>query len=953
MKAIILFFCLSFGCGFFANAQLLDFSPSFPTEQDNITLTFDASKASGGLKDCGCEVYIHTGVITDKSTGPSDWKYVKHNSFSTPYPDVKLTSLGNNKHQIIINNPRSFYGVPVGEKILKISMVFRNADGSKESKNIDGSDIYMPIYENGAFAVRFTSPAMQPKFDPVTETISKNIGEQLPVTVITSKPATVSLFLNNTAFANGSAVSTLSGNANISIAGLQEVKVTANDGTTTLNQSFNFLVNSTVQIQDLPAGAKDGVTIINGGTSAIFNLYAPGKNNAYVIGDFNNWQGSTSSFMKKTPDGNRWWIQIDNLDPNTEYAYQYFVDGILKVADPYSYKVLDPLNDQYINATTYPNLKAYPTGKTTGIVSVFQPIKSAYNWQVNNFQKPKKTDLVVYELLVRDFVGAHSYQTLIDTISYLQNLGVNAIELMPVMEFEGNESWGYNVSFHMATDKYYGTENKLKEFIDVCHQKGIAVILDMVLNHAFGQNPMVQLYWDSANNRPAANSPWFNPVPTHPFNVGYDFNHESAATKYYVKNVIKYWMSEFKFDGLRFDLSKGFTQVNNPNNVGAWGAYDASRIAIWKDYYNTIKAQDPNGYAILEHFADNTEEKELSDYGLMLWGNINSKYNEATMGYAASSDISGGVYKNRGWAQPNLVTYMESHDEERLMYKNLQFGNVNGTYSTKDLNTSLKRMELAAAFFFTIPGPKMIWQFGERGYDLSINYPSNTDNDRLSNKPPLWDYMNNPNRKNLYQAYAKLIKLRIAQPVFETTDFTYNLAGSVKTISLNDPALKVIVVGNFDVATQSSSVNFPNTGKWYDYMKNDSIIVNNVNYSVSLAAGEYHLYTSRNLNTTGPNTAVKGEIIAKDGVYFYNYPNPVKNQTTFTYNLKTNEKVSLKIYDLSGREVATLVDEKQYAGDHEQVWTRSGLKKFIDQGLYFAKLKIGSNEKTIKVLIGE
>jgi glycosidase len=726
--------------------------------------------------------------------------------------------------------------------------------------------------------------------------------------------------------------------------------VSANDGVTTVESSFTFLVNSAVQVAALPAGAKDGVTMINNGTSAIFDLYAPGKNNIYVIGDFNNWQGGTASFMKKTPDGNNWWVQMDGLNPNTEYAYQYLIDGNLKVADPYSHKVLDPINDPYINAATYPNLKAYPTGKTTGIVSAFTPVPAAYNWQVNNFQRPKKADLVIYELLVRDFVGTHNYQTLIDTLSYLQNLGVNAIELMPVTEFEGNDSWGYNVSFHLAADKYYGTQNKLKEFIDVCHSKGIAVILDMVLNHAFGQNPMVQMYWDSANSRPAANSPWFNPVATHPFNVGYDFNHESPATKYYTKNVFSYWQSEYKIDGFRFDLSKGFTQRNNPNDVAAWSAYDASRIAIWKDYYHAMTASDPNLYVILEHFADNTEEKELSDYGMMLWGNMNHNYNEATMGYVSTSDLSLGVYKNRGWTNPNLVTYMESHDEERLMFKNEQFGNVNGAYSTKDVNTALKRMELASAFFFTLPGPKMIWQFGERGYDLSINYPSNTANDRLTAKPPMWDYMTNTNRKALYTVYAKLIKLRIAQPVFETTDFTYNLTGAVKIITLNDPALKVVVVGNFDVQSQSATVTFPNTGKWYDYLTRDSITVNNTAYNYSLAAGEYHVLTSRNLNGSNTATAIKEDVIAKDGTYFYNYPNPAIHQTTFVYNLSTKQMVSLKIYDLLGREVADLLNTEQNVGEHEIKWnsvaTANGL-----EGLYFAKLKIGQHVKTIKVLL--
>merc|ERR1711974_264125 len=97
-------------------------------------------------------------------------------------------------------------------------------------------------------------------------------------------------------------------------------------------------------------------------------------------------------------------------------------------------------------------------------------------------------------VLVRDFDANRNYQDLIDRLDYFKNLNVNAIQIMPVMEYEGNESWGYNTSFHMALDKYYATENKFKEFIDICHQNGIAVILDVALNHAFGRNPMQRMW---------------------------------------------------------------------------------------------------------------------------------------------------------------------------------------------------------------------------------------------------------------------------------------------------------------------------------------------------------------------------------------------------------------------------------------------------------------------------
>ena len=186
----------------------------------------------------------------------------------------------------------------------------------------------------------------------------------------------------------------------------------------------------------------------------------------------------------------------------------------------------------------------------------------------------------------------------------------------------------------------------------------------------------------------------------------YDFNHESPDTKYFAKRVMEHWLREYHMDGYRFDLSKGFTQRNNPNNVGAWGAYDQSRIDIWQDYYNTLTSVDPSVYAILEHFADNSEEIALSNIGLLLWGNMNHDYNEATMGYLPGSNFSGGYYKARNWTQPNLVTYMESHDEERLMFKNLTYGNSAGTYSVKNLTTALARQENGRGLLLYRAGPE-------------------------------------------------------------------------------------------------------------------------------------------------------------------------------------------------------------------------------------------------------
>ncbi len=391
----------------------------------------------------------------------------------------------------------------------------------------------------------------------------------------------------------------------------------------------------------------------------------------------------------------------------------------------------------------YPNLKPYPFGKTTNLVSVFQINEPKYTWQVTNFQRPEKTELVVYELLLRDFLSTHDYKTLADTLNYLKKLGINAIELMPINEFEGNESWGYNTTFYFAMDKYYGTKNALKAFIDKAHQMGFAVIMDVVFNHNFGQSSLVRMWWDEANQRPASNSPYFNPIAKHPYNVGYDFNHESPATKELVSRALKFYLQEYKVDGFRFDLSKGFTQTNSGSDVGLWGQYDQSRINILKAYADSIWKYDSTAYVILEHFAVDSEEQVLTNYGMLSWGNMNYNYNEATMGWhdSGKSDFTRVSYKVRGFSKPHLIGYMESHDEERLMYKNLTYGNSSGNYNIKNLATALERIKLAGAFFFTVPGPKMIWQFGELGYDYSIEY-----NGRTGPKPIRWGYFLDVNR---------------------------------------------------------------------------------------------------------------------------------------------------------------------------------------------------------------
>lgn len=938
-RASHLLLLLIFGA-FAAGAQVYT-DPYFPRDNHPVTIYFDATQGTGGLANCNCAVYLHTGLITNQSTGPSDWKHVV-TTWGVANPAWQMTPVPGqpNLYRFTISTSiRQFYNVPANITILKMAFVFRNANGSLEGKAAGGADIFYDVYPAN---LPFTALLLQ----PAQRTLIANAGANIPVRMVTSASANIRLLDNGNLVTqtNGTELNwTLSATA-----GEHLIELIANDGSTERRETFAYAVPQSLTPVNPPAGTRRGITYL-GDTAVRLVLFAPNKPYAFVIGSFNNWAPRQ---MHRSTDGQTYWIELGGLAPGQFHTFQYLLDGNLRIADPYSTLVLDPAHDAWIPPATWPNLPPYPTGRTTGIVSLIQPGAPAYVWQSQNFQRPPKSKLVIYELLIRDFVAARNYSTLIDTLDYLQRLGVNVIELMPVNEFEGNSSWGYNPSFHMALDKYYGTPNDFKRFVDACHQRGMAVVLDVVYNHAFGQSPLAQLYWDAANNRPAANNPWLNPVARHPFNVGFDFNHESQATKDFVTQVMQYWLTEFRIDGFRFDLSKGFTQVNSGSNVSLWSAYDASRIAILKFYADRVWETTPGAYVILEHFADNNEERELANYGMMLWGNMNHDHNEASMGY--SSNLTWGSYQARGWSNPHLITYAESHDEERLMYKNLQFGNMSGSYNVRQLRTALRRMEMVAAFLYTLPGPKMLWQFGELGYDFSIFTCENgtvqqgNDGCKLSPKPIRWDYYNQPDRRRLFDITSALIHLKKNQDAFSTATFNVNLNTPAKTIHLLHPSMNVALQGNFDVQSRNIPNPFPTTGWWYDYFSGDSILVTNASAPLSFFPGEYRLYTSVRLPApaAGYLTSASDPLAPVWDVEIVPNPSP-SGAGQLIFGLDRRAQVRIEVFDLWGRRVAQPVRHSALdAGEHF-----FELPQGLPAGAYMVRIQVDGQASTRRWIV--
>jgi len=683
-----------------------------------VTITYDATKGNGGMVGA-TKCYAHTGLITADSKNTGDWKNVIGSWRGATQP--QLTSLGDNKWQLVIPNIYSFYGVPETTDIKALAFVFHDGpSGSKEGKAVSGDILVYLGEETGG-------------------DIWDAVASVAPVT-----------------------------------------------GTR-------------------PSGVSNGIYYGADGTSVTLCTYAASNSEparrVFLLGDMTDWKLDAAHQMKR--DGNYFWITLTGLQKGKEYRFQYAVeraDGVKKqICDIYSEKVIHP-DDQWEPKQVDPTLIDYPTrGADGGFVTVIQPGKPEYQWSsaTLNFQRPARENLIVYEVWVYDYTTKRTFKGLIDRLDYIQNLGVNAIELMPITEFEGNQSWGYNPVLYFALDRAYGKADDFKQLVDECHKRGIAVIMDMVFNHTNGSNPMVKLYpWTSSDKSQTELrlNPWININPPEGDNgYGEEWNHDFGPAKEMFERVFEYWLREYKIDGYRLDLSHGL--CGNTNNA----------VSNLISYYNNhVKAVSNGAYMILEHWGNGQDQ--LIGQGMQCWtGNvITNAYCQTAMGWLKDGDGFDGA--NRA----GYVSYAESHDEERMQYKAKMYGN--GDLKTNE-TARLGRVAENVAFNVLLKGAHMLWQFEELGYDISID-----QNGRTGSKPnpSTKGYFVQPARVDAFTKCAQVITLR-TQLMPNAFTGTPNVSiGSGKALRTIQWGNNVFVAANFGVEG-NQAVSMP-SGTWYDYL---------------------------------------------------------------------------------------------------------------------------------------
>ena len=797
-----------------------------------VTIIFNPNEGNGGMKGA-TECYAHTGIITSASSNDGDWKNVVE-GWRANTAKTQLQKDGTN-WKLEINNLYDFYGCPKTTEIKKLAFVFHDGpSGSKEGKTAEGTDIFVELAEAGlAASIVGDIPEIA------------SLGSTITLNCYATMPATLTLKLNGQVVKTeiGSEMAytqTLDKQGNYNF----ELTVATADETATATAST--CVPNDPTKANRPAGIVNGIYYDKADeTKVTLCTYAGSKTepakHVFVVGDFNNWTISNDYQLKQANDSAYFWIELTDLTAQQEYAMQYVVvraDGQVKrISDLYSEKVLHK-DDAWEPKQLDPTLMDYPLAGD-GYVTVIQPGKLAFQWSdaTLNFKRPDKNNLIIYELWVRDHTPRRSIEGLMERLDYFEDLGVNAVELMPVTEFDGNDSWGYSPNHYFALDKAYGTPEQLKTFIDECHKRGIAVILDMVFNHATGLNPMNKLYpWGTDLSK----NPWFNAQAPHGDNVYEDWNHDFAPTKTMFTRALQYWLEEYKVDGYRMDLSHGLC-----------GTAANTSVKHIKEYYqNGVKTVSEDAYFILEHWGTNmgSERPQLVNEGMLCWENTTNAYYQTAMGWLKDGDSFANANKD------GYISYCESHDEERAFFKAKEWGA--GDLKTNE-EVRVARVPINMAFLTLLNGSQMFYHFAELGFDNSkyqnaqgkwgkndygITSELGADYDckmQVKKRIERW-LVEGHCRMAAFQKVGQIIQLRtrLMPEVFEGNPTKVDIGGGKKLRTIQWGS-DVFVAGNFDVAGDQT-VTLP-SGTWYNYFAQ----AKQTTTTVTLRPGEVAIFTGK------------------------------------------------------------------------------------------------------------
>lgn len=791
MKKIYTFLLALTVCTCASFAQIVTTTPAILQESSkNVVLTYHADSPLGnqGLagQPASAKLYAHIGAITNKSTSTSDWKYVVAD-WTVNVDKAQLQYVSPNTWNLNIGDMRTYFGITdATEHVEKIALVFRTSDGNAEGKAFGGGDIFVDVHPEG-YAMQFVSNATS---DVVSTATTVNF------TVYTTQASTITLTCNGTTVKTVSNATELTTPYTLSAKGSYEFKVTATNGSQTLTETKNMMFISPSPAGRYPNGSPKMGAVKNADGTVTFCIAAPNKSSVIIVPSWDDYQVLDKNIMYYHDYNNAryFWITVSGLRDDVYYPYYYIVDGTIRVGDPYAKLVLDNYSDKWINEGVWDDRPQYPYDKFSDVMLAVYRGDMDTDFKFSDFEIPDPSNLTIYEMLFRDFTGTEgaaegngTIRSAMKQLWYLKDLGVNAVEVMPVMEFNGNNSWGYNPNFYFALDKAYGSPRDFKLFVDACHRAGIAVILDVVFNQSDGLHPWYQMYDINSN-------PFYNATAPHDYSVLNDWKQENPLVRQQFKDVLQYWLTVYNVDGFRFDLVKGMGTAY----PGGTEAANDTRVTVMKDLHAAMKAVKPNAIHINENLARADEENKMAADGQLNWANVNYSSSAYIKGLTSNVDLTRfDATKDGGRTALSTVSYAESHDEQRVVYE----GMTNGASGIKgNLPTVLKRAGGLAVQMLLNPGPKMIWQFGELGNDE--NTKTQTGNN-VDPKVVRWNDINDPDRIALHDTYKALANFRKNNPQLfgsaaTVTQTNFNANASTSTDNNTGGKSRTIVIKNGD-----------------------------------------------------------------------------------------------------------------------------------------------------------
>ncbi len=700
-------------------------------------------------------------------------------------------------------------------------------------------------------------------------------------------------------------------------------------------ESFTVYDQPAIEIEEapLPTGVKMGPNWIN--NEMILAVFAPAQPVMQVIVASPGETGEISDaiVMKYDPEQTDiWWTELELSFG--QYEYEYLLINGSRLPDPFSRRLSN--------------------GKTRieiggGGISTADD----YIWQSDGYVRPSLDTLIIYELHVDDFAaqgsGQGTFDDVIARLDHLKESGINAIELMPITEFPGERSWGYNPEIMSSVEGAYGTPEEFKQLVDDAHSRGLAVILDLVWNHATSSTPIWQIQPNNDLNPYFKNPNDLNPNETAGTWGMLDFDHFNEKTIEYINEVHRIWLEEYRVDGFRFDATRYVGWDLNQPQFG---------LLAWTDAIDEI---DPDAYQIAEHLPS---DPWLVD-NTMLTSSWHDSFHDrlidhifSSIGTMTAMQQIIGLYEYSNWGTPysNLtqaVKYMVSHDEQSLIQEMVEFDG-------ESLNSARDIDKFYATLLFTAQGIPMIWQGQEFGFQsgwLDNNGNGNWDEEKLGYRPVDWSLLDSEDGQSHLDHYSRLARFRKTNPAFSKGTF-YDLwryegerviVYGYKDESEGNSDDQVVVIANFSSLDQTvNDVPFLSGGNWYNITDPGNDL-----YTADGNYGEYSIPS----NSAVVYSKTQYELGVETPSFFPEkfqtlsaYPNPFNPSITIQLELQnitqTNMNTEVNIYDINGKFIQSLLDNSIESGLHRIAWRPQN----ISSGIYIVSLRTEMGIKNQKIL---